>query len=165
MPIKHGLHHRHSLLYTSNLLGLRTCRPHLVVNDASPDVSRSIDASPVVSRSISSDCRAAPWDVRGFDRWCRLVGATPPCSTGIVLFRRQGVGGFGTDPQMPAVPSIGPSVCFHLKGSRRNCPLHPGLLPFPLPCPYWLPANCVAYLKSLQVSAPGRCSERSSVHF
>ena len=50
MPIVHGLHHRHSLLYTSNLLGLRTCRPHLVVNDASP----------VVSRSISSDCRAAP---------------------------------------------------------------------------------------------------------
>ena len=60
MPIVHGLHHRHSLLYTSNLLGLRTCRPHLVVNDASPVVSRSIDASPVVSRSISSDCRAAP---------------------------------------------------------------------------------------------------------
>ena len=105
------------------------------------------------------------WDVWGLDRWCRLVGATPPCSTGVVLFRRQGVGGFGTDPQMPAVPSIGPCVCFHLKGSRRNCPLHPGLLPFPLPCPYWLHANCVAYLKSLQVSAPGRCSERSPVHF
>ena len=83
------------------------------------------------------------WDVWGFDRWCRLVGATPPCSTGIVLFRRQGVGVFGTDPQMPAVPSIGPSVCFHLKGSRRNCPLHPGLLPFPLPCPYWLRAYCL----------------------
>ena len=63
MPIMHALHHRHSLLYTSNLLGLRTCRPHLVVNDASPDVSRSIDASPVVSRSISSDCRAAPSSV------------------------------------------------------------------------------------------------------
>ena len=139
------------LLYTSNFLGLRTCRPHLVVNDASPDVSRSIDASPVVSRSIFSDFGAAPSSVgtSGARSVVPLVGATSPCSTGTVLFRRQGVGGFGTDHQMPAVPSIGPSVCFHLKGSRRNCPLHPGLLPFPLPCPYWLHANCVAYMKSL----------------
>ena len=94
------------------------------------------------------------WDVWGFDRWCRLVGAPSPCSTGIVLFHRQGVGGFGTDPQMPAVPSIGPSVCFHLKGSRRNFPLHPGLLPFPLPCPYWLHANCVAYLSLFKSRRP-----------
>ena len=101
----------------------------------------------------------------GLDRWCRLVGVTPPCSTGAVLFCRQGVGGFGTDPQMTAVPSIASSVCFHLKGSRRNCSLHPGLPPFSLPCPYCLNTNGVAYTKSLQVSAPRWCSERSSVHF
>ena len=75
------------------------------------------------------------WDVWGLDRWCRLVGATPLCSTGIVLFRRQGVGGFGTDPQMPAVPSIGPSVCFHLKGSRLKwqMPSSPWLASIPSP--------------------------------
>ena len=53
MPIMHGLQHRHTRLYTSNLLGFRICRPHLVVSDASP----------VVSRSISSDCRAVPSSV------------------------------------------------------------------------------------------------------
>ena len=104
MPIMHGLQHRHTLLYTSNLLGFRMCRPHLVVNDASP----------AVSRSISSDCRAVHSSV---GRWCRLVGVTP-CRTGTVLFCRQGVGGFGTDPQMTAVPSIASFVCFHLKWAR-----------------------------------------------
>ena len=82
-----------------------------------------------------------------------------------VLFCRQGVGGFGTDPQMTAVPSIASSACFHLKGSRRNCSLHHGLPPFSLPCPYWLHTNCVAYMKYVQVSAPGWCSERLPVHF
>ena len=53
MPIIHGLQHRHTLLYTSNVLGFQICRPHLVV----------YDASPVVSRSISSDCRAVPSSV------------------------------------------------------------------------------------------------------
>ena len=53
MRIMHGLQHRHTLLYTANLLGFRICRPHLVVNDASP----------VVCRSISSDCRAVPSSV------------------------------------------------------------------------------------------------------
>ena len=62
------------------------------------------------------------WYLWGLDRWCRLVGVTP-CNTGTVLVCRQGVGGFGTDPQMTAVPSIASSVCFHLKGSRRNCSL------------------------------------------
>ena len=105
------------------------------------------------------------WYLWGLDRWCRLVGVTPPCRTCTVLFCRQGVGGFGTDPQMTAVPSIASSVCFHLKGTRRNYSLHPGLLPFSLPSPHWLHTNCVAYPKSLQVSAPGWCSERSPVHF
>ena len=73
------------------------------------------------------------------------------------------MGGFGTDPQMTAVPSIASSVCVHLKGSRRNYPLHPGLPPCTLPCPYWLHTNCVAYMKYRQVSAPGWCSERSPV--
>ena len=122
--------------------GFRICRPHPVVNDASP----------VVSRSISSDCRAAPSSVGtsgGLDRWCRLVGVTTPCSTGTMLFCKQEVDGFGTDPQMPAVPYIASSVCFHLKGLRRNCPLHPGLPPYPLPCPYWLHTNGVEVSSSL----------------
>ena len=53
MSTMHGLQHRYPLPYTSNLLCFRICRPHLVVNDASP----------VVSRSISSDCRAIPSSV------------------------------------------------------------------------------------------------------
>ena len=57
------------------------------------------------------------WYLWGLDRWCRLVGVTP-CRTGTVLFCRQGVGGFGTDPQMTAVPSMASFVCFHLKWAR-----------------------------------------------
>ena len=105
------------------------------------------------------------WYLWWLDRWCRLVGVTPLCSTGTVLFCRQGVGGVGTDPQMTRVPSIASSVCFHFKGSLRYCSLHPGLSSFSLPCPYWLHTNCVAYMKSLHVSAPGWYSERSLVHF
>ena len=66
----------------------------------------------------------------GLDRRCRLIGVIPAWSTGTGLFCRQGVGGLGTDPQMPAVPWIVSAACFHLKGLRPNCPLYPGLSPF-----------------------------------
>ena len=82
---------------------------------------------------------------RGLARWCKLVGVTPICSTGTALFCRQGVGGFGTDPQMLAVQSIASVFCFHIEGSHRDCPVHPGLPPFPLPCPHRLHTNCVAW--------------------
>ena len=102
---------------------------------------------------------------RRLDRWCRLVGVIHPCSTGTVLFCRQDrASGFGTDPQMTAVPSIAYYICVHFKGSRRNCPLHRSLPPFSLPCPYWLHTNIKVYRcmcsleKGLKSGLLGSCS-------
>ena len=148
------------------IIRVSTLNSHLVVNDASPVVSRSIDASPVVSRSISSDCRAAPSSVGTSGGSIGGAGSLAPhLLAALALYCFAGKEWVDLALILICRRSVRPSVCFHLKGSRRNCPLHPGLLPFPLPCPYWLHTNGAAYLKSLQVSAPGRCSERSPVRF
>ena len=66
--------------------GFRICRPHPVVNDASP----------VVSRSIYSDCRAVHSCVG-------TSGGSIGGAGSLASHLLAELGGFGTDPEMPAV--------------------------------------------------------------
>ena len=127
MPIMHGVQHRHTLLYTSNLLGFRICRPHLLRQ------LRLGQFPPIAEQYLQVLVPRGSIGGAGSLASHLLAALTLHCFAGTA---RQGVCGFGSDPQMTAVPSITSSVCFDLKGSRRNCSLYPGLPPFSLPCAY-----------------------------
>ena len=79
----------------------------------------------------------------------------------------QGMVGFGTDPQMPAVPSIGSSVCFHLPQRLASQLLSsPWLASIPSPMSA-LAAYELCRLNEVSSSLDARiwCSGHSSIHF
>ena len=142
MPIMHGLQHRHPLLYTSKVfecvgrIRSSTMLRQLCLGRFLPIAEQYLL---VLGRLGARSAVPDHWRHTSLKHWhCTVL---------------QAMSGW--------IRHCISSVWFHLKGLRRNCPLHPGLPPFPLLCPNLLHTNCVVYMKSLQVSAPGWCSERS----